>query len=251
MHSVRLFALIVLVSAAGCRDEQPPDRLNRNLGDASRPLLPTTLRSYDPKILNGRADIVPLPDLSASEAGADADRAALIDVIEAYAAAHGAGDYEASAAMLVERQRGVAGEVAAALTRRHGALSALTEALSANHPHLLEQAEPTLAAWADVALSADALSFDTETEASIALPMDGGVYRFEKIADGWYVVAPWLEDEAAAVTQRVETEAARLEEALAVLNDAALSDDDRRSRFGAALAALAAGSDADSGGDGG
>ncbi len=63
-----MIAAIVLsgISLAGlaCRDSQPSLYLAYNLGDDSRPLLPTRLPTRDADILSGRAQLAPLADLT-------------------------------------------------------------------------------------------------------------------------------------------------------------------------------------------
>ncbi|NOS99088.1 MAG: hypothetical protein HOP29_00485 [Phycisphaerales bacterium] len=65
-------ACVVVSSLTACREEPPPVKYNVNLGTVDRPLLPTRLPHFDERILTGRADVVPLQDLTAAANGAAA-----------------------------------------------------------------------------------------------------------------------------------------------------------------------------------
>jgi hypothetical protein len=213
-----------LIATSACREDQPPEAFNRNLGTADQPLLPTMTPSLDDSILKGNAQIVPLSEVPAEgEAAAadapfdeDAERAAIAEVIVAAVEAEEQDDFEAAVAVLVERHRPLMEASRDALEKMDELTDALKETLKKLDPRTPAQDAllTSLLSEEGFPVSADDVSFKSPTSASAEFKR--GVIGFEKTDEGWLIVMP-LPTEDPAVFSQAMTAAVGAYEALAKL----------------------------------
>ncbi|MCH7526265.1 MAG: hypothetical protein IID39_02405 [Planctomycetes bacterium] len=193
----------------GCRDEPAPERFNVNLGTPDKPLLPVSVRQLDPSVLEGRADIVPLPTIesfdeqeSADEGfGTDADRAAIAAVIEQVQNALAHWDAEALLPRVVASQREVLHDALPEFKRLVEAVDALKAAVVEADPAL----EGSLDVPSELAFN---IPFDDPADIQFASDVEAflgagqlGTLRFEKTDEGWQIAFSDLQINPAEIGQ--------------------------------------------------
>jgi hypothetical protein len=186
----------------GCRDEPPPERFNVNLGTPDRPLLPVSVRQLDPSVLEGRADIVPLPTIedaiepvSADEAfGTDADRAAIAQVIEQFESALAVLDPEALVPLVVESQREMLENALRHVNRLDDAIEVLRAAVVQVDPDLAESLKVLSSTMRTSPFDKPGrIKFASDDEAFLPVAQSKEA-RFEKSEVGWRAELPALEE---------------------------------------------------------
>ncbi len=243
--------MVCAVAWAGlaCRDdEQPPERFNRSLGTAARPLMPPPAPAVNADLSGGRrADVVPLVDLEpvANDAGTgagdnsaddrEADRRQIAELIESARAANAAADFVAFAELVVERHRELMLETVTQTQERHQAVVDVVA--------LLESADPSpfagqviVALRLELGFPADPgeVTFQSETEASV--PMGPMTVPFEKEGHRWLLVSPVPTVELRRQVLSGFTQ--MLDRAKGVLEDDSLSTDDRDNQLAVILQSM-------------
>lgn len=224
----------ILACGAACREESPPERFDRNLGTAERPLLPTAKPSFDESLYKDRADgIEPLAEQEdtgspdAQEESHEADLELIAELIDAVRTANREKDFEGLSELLVERQRDVMTGAAAALTDAATAAESFIAAVEPIDPQPVFAAMmlPALRAELEFPVRVEDVTFDSDTEASA--PLANATIGFEKVGEEWFVSTDDLEETAEEESRQAGLAKQALEDATQVVGDTALSAADR------------------------
>jgi len=208
--------MLMGIAICGCRDTEPPPRLYRDLGEGTRPLLPTPTAWVDASVRSGRADWVPFPDPQEAAApvagGAEAPAAAgaagsveqgrvekqIRDTIAEYNRALSEERFEDLPTFFIESQAKVIGQLTEVLPAIVAKLGELNQALPEQNEmfaQALDQA--SLEKSLKLELSTVAVAGPSEVTGTLA---SGRSIRFELADDGyWYIDLPALEGLASSL----------------------------------------------------
>ncbi len=251
----KTFVLSAILLTVGCRDRFEAEAFNTNLGDGSRPLLPTPISDMDESVLNQRADVIePLADLGPHDEDADHDddhggddRAEIIELIASINDAMSESDFETVADHHVERQRSVLRDTADLQRQAHETALKLIESLKALDPQPAYAAMivPALEMGLHLTIAPEAITFESETKASAPLAM--AAVGFEKVDGRWYMATPTVPETTEQQTKMLTTVVDSLQGISDVLADDSINATERDAKvfalfqkFGADM--LAAGS---------